>query len=99
MIEEWKLVRQIKRNSGLIVKYMVSNYGNVKLQAYVQDKFVAEEQLYLGYGLYISGTELSILNVGKTIYRLVYSLFKGNIPRGYQIHHLDYHSLVLSHHF
>ena len=70
---------------------MLSNKGNVKLMAYLKDKFITEEHLYLGYGLYVTCNELSIWNVGKDkIYRLVYKLFKGDIPRGYQIHHLDY---------
>ena len=88
-MEQWKCIKKIKRNSGLEVRYMLSDKGNVKLEAYIQNRFVGEEYLKLGYGIYVSGPEICIWNVG-TYYRPLYKLFKNDIPKGYQIHHKDY---------
>lgn len=91
MEEEWKELKTIQRNAGPKVKYLLSNQGRIKLEAYMYGKLYDSEILSIGHGMYIYGKNLLVYHLGKgTIYRNIYKLFKGDIPKGYQIHHKDY---------
>lgn len=90
-MEEYKLLKSVKRPTNLELRYLLSNKGNIKIQAWFRNYFVDEDILEIGKGLYIVNNEINAYHLGKgKIYRSIYKLFKGNIPRGYHIHHLDY---------
>lgn len=90
-MEEYKLLKSVKRPTNLELRYLLSNKGNIKIQAYFIGYFVDEDILEIGKGIYIRDGEICVYHMGKgKIYKNIYKLFKGDIPKGYHIHHLDY---------
>lgn len=90
-METWKELKQIHRQKGIDVKYLLSNKGNIKMVAYYKNIYVDEEQLSIGNGICIHNNELYIYHMKKEpLHRIFYKLFNGDIPKGYQIHHKDY---------
>lgn len=89
-MEEFKLYKKSKRPSKLEIKYFISNKGNIKLVAEYNDIFVDEEILSVGNILYIHDGNITGARLGEQLYRIIYKLFNGDIPKGYQIHHKDF---------
>ena len=70
------------------LNYYISNFCNIILETPF-----GRENLSIGHGLYIDYNEYPTLKLcggSKELYRIIWELFKGSIPKGYQIHHLDY---------
>lgn len=89
-MEEYKLLKSVKRPTNLELRYLLSNKGNIKIQAWFRNYFVDEDILEIGKGIYIHDGEICVYHIGGKMYRYIYKLFKGDIPRAYHIHHLDY---------
>lgn len=103
MIEEWKIIKEYKSyNNGISLhlkgdKILLSNTGRVKIvNDLLPDLELTLENggLYISkrthiYDIYINGLSWS----NQTMYRTIYTLFKGKPKKGYNIHHIDFNHL------
>lgn len=79
-----------KEIEGYESKYLISNYGRIKSKNYHntgRDEFLKIQTNRNGY------QHISIWYKGETkmysIHRLVWKTFKGEIPEGYEVNHMD----------
>lgn len=83
--ERWKLIKEFASDTKYYKKQdkiYISNYGRYKLNDTI---------LTLGCGLVYSNNDIKPYKISKkTTYQLVYKLFKGDIPLGWTIHHIDH---------
>ena len=94
-MDEYKLIRTKNIKKHLRTDYYISNKGNILMKIYNKhnNELIQDYKLVYGDGIYINDENKSIhiYNLGiKQIYRFIYELFIGPIPKGYQIHHKDY---------
>lgn len=86
MEEQFKLFKTTN-HYGCKLNYYISNFCNIILETPF-----GRENLSIGHGLYIEKKYPNLKLCGHTqdLYRIIWELFKGPIPKGHQIHHLDY---------
>lgn len=89
-MEEFKLYKKSTKPSGVELHYSISNKGNIKISAYYKGLLADEELLSVGNILYIHDGNITGARLGEQLYRIIYKLFNGDIPKGYQIHHKDF---------
>ena len=78
MTEEWKIYKEIKKGCGIYRKgdkLYISNLGRCRINERIYEPWKNE----LGYQFFSK----------KRLHRLVYELFIGKIPDGYEIDHID----------
>ena len=83
MTEEWKWI------SGYSGLYMVSNLGRIKSFRKHSDGYVLSTKNCKGDYLRINLYDSNRIRVTKGIHVLVASAFIGEIPSGWQVHHID----------
>ena len=103
MVEEWKIIREYENSSVKHIsgdKVLLSNTGRVKL---VNDLLPDLELTLDNGGLYITSKrpEMHMKGINwpcKTMYRTIYTLFKGKPKKGYNIHHMLNHLVRTAYH-
>lgn len=89
-MEVWKpIIRYSKNRKGNLVvctSIEVSNFGNIKGEKWHHKKFNDDMIMIIGNRKFIK-------NHGNAIYKLVWTLFNGPIPKGYCVHHIDHNKL------
>lgn len=87
-MEEWKTFKITHK----YINWQASTLGNIRLAAIYNDEIIDIEYLTLGKLLYYCNKDNSIQcwHAGDNIYRIVYRLFKGDINKGWQIHHINF---------